>query len=604
MEYMGEQRTKIKLIDLFAGAGGLSNGFEQTGRFEVAGAVEINASAAKTFIKNHDDNENIIIKAEGMNKSDITKVRFVDEIKNRNLLESDLVVIGGPPCQGFSNANRQKNYLISGNNQLIKEYVRAIEEIKPIAFVMENVKAIESKTHKFFVTEHNEETKCRYGSIKHLNEISNKKGNEIEQIWDEEIITLFDSNQLSLIDIIKEVVSGTKHKPIISRTEYIARLRIIEKTIVRNETILFIDKKELKEVNEIKKLIMNFRSNLIDIWEQKVVSGLSEIMMNAIDCLNCLETKAIEAAEVRRMLGPVIDLNKFLLHYNELIEEKIVHNLVLETSKDKQLFKVNAEVKSYNVVRYLEMIFDYLGYQIDIKILTASNFGVPQKRNRFVILGVRKDCLKMERVELPSSIPKIGSFTTKDGIVDLEAIHPKQDVKDSIITSYKEKKTNSLQKYYRNGIDNHLLYNHVNTKSDDLSIMRFQAIKDGGGKNFHSLSNELKSTYADISRTQNTIYLRLNYDEPSPTVVNIRKSMWNHPKNAVALSIREAARLQSFRDNYIFHGTKDQQYQQVGNAVPPLMARAIAETLLALIGDSPIIPLLEELQESKEKLMV
>ena len=53
--------------------------------------------------------------------------------------------------------------------------------------------------------------------------------------------------------------------------------------------------------------------------------------------------------------------------------------------------------------------------------------------------------------------------------------------------------------------------------------------------------------------------------------------MWNHPKNAVAISIREVARLQSFRDNFKFCGTKDQQYQQIGNAVPPLMARAIAE---------------------------
>lgn len=65
------------------------------------------------------------------------------------------------------------------------------------------------------------------------------------------------------------------------------------------------------------------------------------------------------------------------------------------------------------------------------------------------------------------------------------------------------------------------------------------AIKQGG--NFHSLPPELKATYSDAERTQNTIYLRLKYDEPSGTVVNVRKSMWIHPVKHRALSIREAA---------------------------------------------------------------
>ena len=83
----------------------------------------------------------------------------------------------------------------------------------------------------------------------------------------------------------------------------------------------------------------------------------------------------------------------------------------------------------------------------------------------------------------------------------------------------------------------------------------------------------------DISRTQNTIYLRLNYNEPSGTVVNVRKSMWIHPVLDRAISVREAARLQTFPDSFVFCGSKDKQYQQVGNAVPPIMAKAIAERL-------------------------
>ena len=94
-----------------------------------------------------------------------------------------------------------------------------------------------------------------------------------------------------------------------------------------------------------------------------------------------------------------------------------------------------------------------------------------------------------------------------------------------------------------------------------------------GGENFHKLSGELKDNYADPSRTQNSIYLRLDRSKPSGTVVNVRKSMWVHPTIDRAISVREAARLQSFSDRFVFKGTKDSMYQQVGNAVPPLMAK-------------------------------
>lgn len=91
------------------------------------------------------------------------------------------------------------------------------------------------------------------------------------------------------------------------------------------------------------------------------------------------------------------------------------------------------------------------------------------------------------------------------------------------------------------------------------------------------------NTYTDAARTQNTIYLRLNYDEPSGTVVNVRKSMWIHPTQDRAISVREAARLQTFPDSFVFCGSKDKQYQQVGNAVPPIMAKSIAEKLAQIL---------------------
>jgi DNA (cytosine-5)-methyltransferase 1 len=80
----------------------------------------------------------------------------------------------------------------------------------------------------------------------------------------------------------------------------------------------------------------------------------------------------------------------------------------------------------------------------------------------------------------------------------------------------------------------------------------------------------------------------LNYNEPSGTVVNVRKSMWIHPTKDRAISVREAARLQTFPDSFTFCGTKDKQYQQVGNAVPPIMAKAIAKKLAGVLNKESV----------------
>ena len=172
-----------------------------------------------------------------------------------------------------------------------------------------------------------------------------------------------------------------------------------------------------------------------------------------------------------------------------------------------------------------------------------------------------------------------------DAIVDLESIPTVTKLADDSGTPVPEiKEISDLGRQLR---DSRILFNHMVTNTGNTAMERFKMLKQG--ENFHSLDDSLKTnTYTDISRTQNTIYLRLDYDQPSGTVINVRKSMWVHPVLNRAVSVREAARLQTFPDSFVFCGTKDKQYQQVGNAVPPIMARAIAENLINQLCDEEL----------------
>ena len=243
-----------------------------------------------------------------------------------------------------------------------------------------------------------------------------------------------------------------------------------------------------------------------------------------------------------------------------------------------------ASIRSFAVYDYIEAILqsEKNGYVITKSVLCAADYGAPQKRMRFVVMGVKKEI--SEKIALPNGLYKEKGYrTVRDAIEDLEDVEPTTEVADDKGIKLEEKE--NLSELAQALRDSKLLKNHIVTATTETAMNRFIALNQG--ENFHSLKDELKTnTYTDISRTQNTIYLRLNYDEPSGTVVNVRKSMWIHPTKNRAISVREAARLQTFPDHFVFCGTKDKQYQQVGNAVPPIMAKSIAKKLAKVLNDS------------------
>ncbi|AIK36933.1 DNA (cytosine-5-)-methyltransferase family protein [Bacillus pseudomycoides] len=548
--------NKLKVLDLFSGAGGLSLGFEQTGQFEIIAAVELNHSAADTYDKNH------TVKT---SRKDIRKVNFTELTKQHKID----VIIGGPPCQGFSNANRQKSELFSNNNLLVKQYVRAVEEVKPKAFVMENVKTINSDTHKFFVTENDQEEidSLELQSSHHTDVILDNAGE-----YNSVILSLFESNQIDT-SLIKDETALAKFNSLI---RYYKRHKSLSTFIKKNLTFF-------------KRLDSMWDKNFNTFESESLQKLLTDFHLIIKDIISINNTHAELLFEKTKELLAINNVTSSLIEINA---KKIVIEDIENSPKG-----IKFSLLTYTVIDYLRKKFHSLGYDITNSngVLNAANFGVPQSRNRYFIIGIQA-----EKATFPKPIVDEGEFTIKDAIEDLQDIPYSYNVTDKPIAKERTALMNPLTSYLNDSQDT--ICNHVITETKSTALARFKQLKPG--QNFHDLEDTYKTTYTDTSRTQNTIYKRLRYEDVSKTIVNVRKSMWIHPKIDRAISIREAARLQSFPDSYVFMGNKDEQYQQVGNAVPPLLARAVAESLLKDLSKTPNESLKELLKIKEEKTPV
>ena len=127
----------------------------------------------------------------------------------------------------------------------------------------------------------------------------------------------------------------------------------------------------------------------------------------------------------------------------------------------------------------------------------------------------------------------------------------------------------------RNGCSNNLV-----TKNSSKIVSRYRYVPQGG--NWQDIPKRLMQNYTDVSRCHTGIYHRLRLDQPSIVIGNFRKNMLIHPLEDRGLSVREAARIQSFPDSYIFCGSIGFQQQQVGNAVPPKLACSVFSEIVRL----------------------
>lgn len=213
-----------------------------------------------------------------------------------------------------------------------------------------------------------------------------------------------------------------------------------------------------------------------------------------------------------------------------------------------------------------------LGYFVDSILAEGTKLGLPQRRVRYFCVGTKRKPVSLSKIALSNEI-----VTVRDAIGDLAQLK----VGHAIDRMPYASKPHSA--YARDLRENQKeSTGNIVTLNAPHIIERYKHVPQGG--NWSDIPSHLMGSYKDPRRCHTGIYRRLKFDEPSIVLGNFRKNMLIHPTQDRGLSVREAARIQGFPDSYRFFGSIGKQQQQVGNAVPPLMAEKVFRCIIDQIN--------------------
>ncbi len=245
---------------------------------------------------------------------------------------------------------------------------------------------------------------------------------------------------------------------------------------------------------------------------------------------------------------------------------------VMENVPDMQYYVDGDGLLLHEALRKLEG----LGYHVDWGVLQADHYGVPQNRRRLFIIGNRLG----QEVSWPEKTHEGNPVTVWQAISDLPIVH--HGHREDEMHYEPRCELNEYQQLMRQGSDT-ILYNHQTRWHNQQDLEAFAWLPEGG--KYAQLPDVYKRYRDDIFKDK---YWKLRRDRPSWTIeAHIGKDTYRHiypsrkgePEPPRTISVREAARLQSFPDRFRFLGAFTRKFHQVGNAVPPLLAKAVAEAI-------------------------
>lgn len=610
-------RKGITYLDLFAGAGGFSEGFMQAYTddkyYNFRLASDINENCELTHRVRY--NKMLGLDTKFMCQ-DIMEDSFLPNLLKEIGNQEIDVVTGGPSCQSFSLAGRRKK--LDKRDDLFFHYLKVIKALRPKYFVMENVKGILTK----------DEGRIKERILREIRSIvDDARMNQLyaflEDVlkpqmpaslyyalyirlcmetstanWDKQNEIFFENLEQQLKDV-------TKHLPYsVSKSD--------ESVNTIRHGLLLLKMKQQRD--SIRKQVIQLKTSA-HIDNDTFMDGYNAIIETISD--EQILEKTLDAVDKVANMGDCMDEAQSLKKSLEILTstfdeciEYIQEQLKGKTDLLNHLNEMMKEIRLYNI----EEPF----------VLLSSNYGVPQNRERVVFIGCRNDQEVIK--EIPATVSDDEKVKVYEALWDLDMIGNGETV-----TSYKKPKLNPkfedtkiqraiqgepdehgllFSEWSKNGRLGHRftfdqepfyvmnmdeldkpqkyqhmdLFNHQTSLQNEKVRERLRIIAAHG--DYDEAKVELKEKGLD---SQKRNYVVLNPLGQSPTVCTMPDD-FIHYSAYRPMTVREMARLQSFDDSFVFQGKRQTggnnrqkeipQYTLVGNAVPPLMARAIANTLL------------------------
>lgn len=613
-------KKPVTFLDLFAGAGGISEGFLQAYTrnkyFKFILASDINENCELTHIVRY--NHQFGLDTQFLTE-DIMSPTFIQHLLEKLHGQKIDVVTGGPSCQSFSLSGRRRRF--DKRDNLFLHYLNVIRKLRPKYFVMENVKGLLTKDKGKFKDAIIREIRSIIDDsnippfIIYLNHMLDKSASsfvkncilakvKIEVSEDSEAILERDNYFAALESQFKAITRKIDYRLSKSNTN-IATIRhglnLLRRTDERNAiTMAIINEKTQADIdNDF--FVNGFNSFLSLIDDSTIINTI----LSAIDSFEEFDNSSDEVTEFREMIK---------LYADSLDETfDVIRTYSKSHGSEDEFDKHLEEIRLYRTSGPI--------------VAHSANYGVPQNRERVLFIGCRKDQPLIDNV--PPTVSGEEKVTVYEAIHDLDfigngsiemAYGTRRVVEDceplirtrevtgrlssseeshtfaewSKIGRFGHRFTFSGEPFYVRSIEdlsNNLfcseptLYNHQTSSQSEevkqrLSIIARHGVYDDDCK------EELSQLGLDSNKRNYTV---LNPRGQSPTVVTMPDDFIHYAAHR-AMTVREMARLQSFDDSFVFQGKRQTggtkrkseipQYTLVGNAVPPLMARAIANTIL------------------------
>lgn len=623
-EYQAMQ--KIKFLDLFAGAGGFSEGFLQAEHgnkyYDFRLGSDINENCELTHLARY--NYQLGMDAEFL-RQDITEPDFIDNLLKKVKGQTIDVVCGGPPCQSFSLAGKRKKF--DKKDDLFAHYLNVIKMLRPKYFVMENVKGILTKEGGKIKEMILQEIRSiidlkEFPQLIHFVANLKKSSSEnqfildcylqrlnFEKAVDKELDTIrgnYIQNIENKFRILAPKIANYKT----SKTDInFATIRHGFNLLKRAKELAYIRKKVIQEKNH-NDLDNDFFAPKFDEFLVSIEpNNIIEEIHNAFQKLNPASTFKNEIADI------ILALEIYNYSFDECIQD--LTEIAKKQKSEDKLKEILTHIRLYNI----EQPF----------VALASDYGVPQNRERVLFIGCRKDQKLIKTV--PATVSPNEKVTVFEALYDLDFIgnddekynyenidlkakyngateqmkallkkrstDGKPNAKTGLTYAEWSKKgrlngrfTNAKNPFYvRNfeELENKEfiiadLQNHKTSNHSVAVLNRLKIIQNFG--DYQKAKDTLKEQNIDSDKRS---YNLLKSNGQSPTIMTIPDDFihYSFPRS---LSVREMARLQSFDDSFVFQGKRTTggndrkntvpQYTLVGNAVPPLMAKAIAMEIL------------------------